>query len=343
MMSIKINDNLEYVNIEKKLTGSMDVTYILNCCRVLGSSELKLTFLFSNILKIDRANAAKLLSAGSDAAAVLVSKMQEILFYELSILDLENLENTDSEISVLTDLFFELFNKINYSSDLEQGFKKSFVLKIISFFKLIIEAHSTNKHAVHALLAYLYFNLSRQDTIFSDEGKIISLREQDRSKWDTESIKKGLFHLGKSADGKNVTIYHLESAIAAIHCLAKSYKQTDWYKILFVYDKYLSIKQSPYVELQKATVISKIKGARQGLEIIKSIRNLNQLIDNPLLYSTLGNLNLQIHNYHQALINYEKAFEYSDIDVDKKFYGGKVKICRQRLNMISRYQYHNSF
>ena len=134
--------------------------------------------------------------------------------------------------SIILEIFRFDNNKINYSCDIEQGVKKLFILKAVRLFELFAEIRFVNKHVIHAFLAYLYFNLSRQDTIFSKEGEIISLREQDRSKWDVELINKGLFHLGKSADGKNVTIYHLESAISAVHCLAKSYKQTDcnnWY------------------------------------------------------------------------------------------------------------------
>ena len=339
-MSIEINNNIKFVNIEKELAGDVDVTSILNCCRVLNSTELKLIFLFENILKIDRANIYRLLSVDSSSVDLLISKTGQILTEKSSSI---GLENPDSEIDVLTDLFFDLFNKTKYSSVIEQDFKKSFILKIIDFFKSIIETHFTKKHIIHALLAYFYFNLSRQDTVISNEGKIISLREQDRSKWDKDLIKKGLFHLGKSADGKNVTIYHLESAVEAIHCLAKSYVQTDWYKIVSLYDKYLSVNESPYVEIQKASVISIINGAKAGIEHINNIRNINQLIDNPILYSTLGNLNLQIHNYNKALTNYEKAYKYSDLDVDRKFYYEKIKICRQRLNMMSRYQFQNYF
>ncbi|NIT12902.1 MAG: hypothetical protein GTN99_01240 [Candidatus Dadabacteria bacterium] len=156
-------------------------------------------------------------------------------------------------------------------------------------------------------------------------------------------IAKGLYHLDRSAEGSKVTIYHLESAIAAIHCLAKSYKETDWYRILTVYDKYLSVKQSPYVELQRASIISKINGAKSGIDEIMNIKQIDKLEDNPLLYSTLGNLHLQIHNYSTALENYEKAYEYSDIDADKKFYQQKVQICRQRLKMIENYHFYNSF
>lgn len=342
-MVMNNKNELAVSSLEKKLLNDKNATNILNCCKVLGSNELKLAFLFEYIFNIDTANISKLLSVDKSAMPIVLGKTKEILSVEISFLDIENLKNLDNEIGVLTELFYDLFNKINYSCDIEQGVKKFFILKTVRLFEQFAEVRFVNKHVIHAFLAYLYFNLSRQDTIFSKEGEIISLREQDRSKWDVELIKKGLFHLSKSADGKNVTIYHLESAISAVHCLAKSYKQTDWNKILSLYNNYLSINESPYVELQRAGVISKVRGAREGIESIKSIRNLNELIDNHLLYSTLGNLNLQIHNYNQALKNYEKAYEYSDIDIDKEFYGEKVKICRQRLKMISRYQFHNSF
>ncbi len=253
------------------------------------------------------------------------------------------MSNTESEIIKLADMFFKLLNKINYSAAINKSLKKSFISKVIGLFKLFNKSHYSTKQTIHAFIAYLYFNLSRQETIFSAGKKLVSLREQDRSKWDQDLINEGLFQLGQSADGKNVTIYHLESAVAAIHCLAKSYKETDWNKIVSVYDKYLSVNESPHVEVQRAAVISKIKGAKQGIDEIMNISDLETLEYNPLLYSTLGNLHLQIHNYSTALQNYEKAYALADIEVDKNFYHQKVQICRQRLKMIENYHFYNSF
>ncbi|NIX14443.1 MAG: hypothetical protein GWN11_00805 [Candidatus Dadabacteria bacterium] len=325
---------------EKNIPESTEVSYLLECCSDLDSKELKFVFLAEHVLEISRDEAANLLDSGLHTIETLINKKNEIL-KDCSYTS--DLIKTESEIINLADLFFELVNKINYSKAINKSLKKRFIYKVIGLFKLLNESGKSNKQTIHAFISYLYFNLSRQDTIFSADRKLISLREQDRSKWDEQLINKGIYHLEKSADGSNVTIYHLESAVAAIHCLSKSYRQTDWNKIVSVYDKYLSVNDSPYVELQRASVISKIKGARQGIEEIMNISDKKSLEDNPLLYSTLGNLHLQIHNYSTALENYEKAFAYAEIEVDKKFYHQKVQICRQRLKMIEDYHFYNSF
>lgn len=325
---------------EENIPESTEVSYILECCSELDSKGHKFVFLAEHVLDINRDEVASLLAVDLNTIDTLINKKNEILQTCSYTTDLFKTQN---EIINLADLFFELLNKINYSEAINKNLKKSFIFKVIGLFKLFIESGYSNKQTIHAFISYLYFNLSRQDTIFSAERKLISLREQDRSKWDVQLINKGIYHLEESADGNNVTIYHLESAVAAIHCLSKSYRQTDWNKIVSVYDKYLSVNESPYVELQRASVISKIKGPRQGIEEIMNIGDMKSLEDSPLLYSTLGNLHLQIHNYSTALENYEKAYAYAEIEVDKNFYHQKVQICRQRLKMIENYHFYNSF
>jgi len=101
-------------------------------------------------------------------------------------------EGLSTEITHLTELFFELFNKINVATSVSRQLKNTFVKKTIELFKLFIESGFSNKHMIHAFVAYMYFNLSRHNAMFNPELEPISLREQDRSKWDTDLINQGL-------------------------------------------------------------------------------------------------------------------------------------------------------
>ena len=70
-------DELAVSSLEKKLLNDKNATNILNCCKVLGSNELKLAFLFEYIFKIDTANISKLLSVDKSAMTIVISKTKE--------------------------------------------------------------------------------------------------------------------------------------------------------------------------------------------------------------------------------------------------------------------------
>ena len=249
----------------------------------------------------------------------------------------------NNEIDIYADIFSELHNKIFYSSDISSSFKKSFFLKTINLFLSISKLKPQNITKLYALISHICFISSKITAAFDKYNRQIALREQDRSKWDRKLINKGLGYLDKSAAGDYITLYHLKAAVSACHCLSKSYEDTDWHKILSLYDQYLQFDNSAHVELQRAIVISKIKSPDLGLEIAEAIKYNKDLDKHPILYSTLANFHLQLHNYEQALDNYKTAYRLSEIGIEKSFYNNKIKICDKRIKMMNRYYLNKSF
>jgi len=66
---------------------------------------------------------------------------------------------------------------------------------------------------------------------------MLRLKEQNREEWDQAMISRGMFHLTKSAAGDEITEFHLQAGIAACHCAARDYENTDWPQILSLYDR----------------------------------------------------------------------------------------------------------
>jgi len=237
----------------------------------------------------------------------------------------------------------ELHNKIFYSSDYSSSFKKSFFFKAVNLFLSIAKLNLHNKTKLYALISHICFITSKLVSAFDKYNRPITLREQDRSKWDRKLIIKGLNYLDKSATGDQISIHHLQAAVAACHCLANTYEDTDWLKILSLYDQYLQFDKSAHLELQRAVVISKLRNPGLGLKIAEAIKNNKDLDRQPILYSTIANFHLQLHNYEQALDNFKTAYQLSDIGMDRSFYTKKIKICDKRIKMIYRYYLNKSF
>src|SRR5258708_2241135 len=82
--------------------------------------------------------------------------------------------------------------------------------------------------AADALVALMCLHAARFDARVDRMGGLLLLEEQDRSLWDGELVQRGLDHLTRSARGGTLSRYHAEAGIAAEHCLAPSYAETNW-------------------------------------------------------------------------------------------------------------------
>jgi predicted RNA polymerase sigma factor len=208
---------------------------------------------------------------------------------------------------------------------------------------LLTNHEKTNKPETHALLSFMLFEALKLPGRFDKEGKVLDLREQDRLLWDRKMINKGLYHLDISTNSKYVSEYHLRAGISACHAIAVSYEETDWRKILSLYENYLKINDDPEINLEKAMIFCSIHGAREGINEIKRIRRSKQLESNHRLYSTLGNLYLQLNNYKEALENYKSAMKHAITVDDQSFYRNRIEICQNRIKMAHRYLHQKSF
>lgn len=202
----------------------------------------------------------------------------------------------------------------------------------------------TERPATHALVSFMLLNAARLDAMRDSRGRPVGIREQNRDLWDRDMIRRGLEHLSISAEnGNEVTEIHLRAGVEAVHSLARRYGDTDWDRIISLYDSYLACRHCPAVELRKAIAISRKRGPREAIEAIGEIRGIEKLESHGLLYSTLGNLHFDLHSYRDAISNFRRATELAREPFEKAFYSRKIRICEDRMNMSRRYAYALSF
>ena len=220
----------------------------------------------------------------------------------------------------------------------------SLCLSAIRLGEALLDFPATKKPGVHALLSFMLLNASRLRTMNDGAGRPLGIKEQNRELWDRNMIKRGFEHLALSTEeGGEVTEIHLKAGVDAVHSLAKKYGNTNWDRIILLYDKYLACNYCPLVELQKAIAISKTRGPQEGLQAISGIQRVEELSSHDLLYSTLGNLHFQLHRYEDAISNFNRAIGLTEETFEKAFYSKKIKICEDRMNMSKRYRYGVSF
>jgi|GEM_PF-165049 len=134
----------------------------------------------------------------------------------------------------------------------------------------------------HALVALMEIQASRSRARVSSSGEPILLLEQNRTHWDQLLIRRGLVALERAERlGRGRGIYTLQAAIAAYHARAVTAQETDWARIVQLYDELGRLMPSPVVELNRAVAVGMAFGPQAGLNVIDALAAEGSLIGIP--------------------------------------------------------------
>jgi RNA polymerase sigma-70 factor (ECF subfamily) len=224
-----------------------------------------------------------------------------------------------------------LFNEGYKASLGEKLVREEICQEAIRLTSLLVEHASGNEPKTHALLALMLLNAARLPARVDNDGNLLRLQEQDRTRWDQPMIARGLFHFAQSAAGEEISEYHLQAGIAACHCAAKDYESTDWSQILSLYDRLVESDASPVIALNRAIVIANLHGASAGLESVASIRDLEKLNSYYLLYAVMGDLEWRLNNSTTAAAHFRKSLELAELKSEQLFLAKRLRACETQI------------
>ena len=161
---------------------------------------------------------------------------------------------------------------------------------------------------VHGLVALMEIQASRLHARVSPAGEPILLLDQDRGRWDYLLIGRGLAALARAeARGGAYGPYTLQAAIAACHARAHTAEETDWTRIVALYDGLVQLMPSPIVELNRAVALGMAFGPAAGLEVVDSLTKDPALVGYHLLPSVRGDLLAKLGRFDEARAELARA------------------------------------
>jgi RNA polymerase sigma factor (sigma-70 family) len=228
--------------------------------------------------------------------------------------------------SVLQSLYL-LFNEGYKASSGDKLVREELCQEAIRLTELLAQHPAGNHPKTHALLALMLLNAARLAAREDDQGNLLRLEDQDRTRWDQEMIVRGMSHLRESAKGDALSEYHLQAGIAACHATAKDYQLTDWTRILSLYDRLMEFDDSPVVALNRAVAVGNVHGPKAGLEAVAGIRESKKLNSYYLLYAVLGEFELRLNQRQAAVEQFRKAFELAETKSERAFLLKRMQEC----------------
>jgi RNA polymerase sigma-70 factor (ECF subfamily) len=166
---------------------------------------------------------------------------------------------------------------------------------------------------VHGLLALMELQASRSAARKGPAGEAVLLPDQDRSLWDHAQIQRGLAALERAQQlGGASQNYALQAAIAACHARAGTAADTNWERVVLLYDVLLQVTPSPIVGLNRAVAVSMAHGPAAGLQAVDALPPAPALANYHLLPSVRGDLLLQLGRFAEARGELQRALAMTD-------------------------------
>jgi predicted RNA polymerase sigma factor len=186
---------------------------------------------------------------------------------------------------------------------------------------------------VHALLALMELNASRTAARRGSNGEAILLPDQDRSLWDDAQIQRGMTSLEQAQRlGGEGKYYALQAAIVACHMRARVAEETDWKRIVLLYDALMQTAPSPIVALNRAVAVGMAQGPAAGLDALDAIvtpAGDSALAGYHLLHSVRGDLLMKMGRFEEAREEIQRAISITQNQREQE-------LLAQRLEQIEK-------
>jgi RNA polymerase sigma-70 factor (ECF subfamily) len=179
--------------------------------------------------------------------------------------------------------------------------------------------------AVAGLLALMLLSDSRRETRTADDGRLLLLEEQDRSRWDRRAISEGVELVREALRARPPTRYALQAAIAAVHARSPTWDDTDWEEIVALYGVLTRLWPSPVVALNRAVAVGFARGPAAGLSALDALAGEPQLAGYGYLPAARADFLRRLGRLAEARDAYAEALLLTGNTVERDFLAGRLR------------------
>jgi RNA polymerase sigma-70 factor (ECF subfamily) len=169
------------------------------------------------------------------------------------------------------------------------------------------------------LLALMQFHHSRRRARSDAAGDLVTLEDQDRTRWERAEIDEAHVRLEAALRHGRAGPYQLQAAIVACHSDAADVADTDWTQIASLYELLAEVMPSPVVALNRAVAVAMSRGLDAGLEVIDELEVSGELAGYHLLHATRADLLRRLGRTGEAAVAYRRALDLAGSDAERRF------------------------
>jgi RNA polymerase sigma-70 factor (ECF subfamily) len=300
---------------------------MFSCCHPRLPEEAQVALVLNILCGFTAGEVAGAFVATRAAIEKRITRAKKVLAGSKRLFDVANAKEFSTRLPAVHRALYLLFNEGYHGASAESAVRAELCREAMRLASLLRGHPLGATPASHALSALMCLHAARLPARVDAEGDLHSLFDQDRSRWDRTLVAEGQRLLEESAAGPELTEYHVEAAIAWVHANAPDARETDWARIVSLYDMLMTIRPSPVVALNRAIAIAQLEGPERGLQAIEQITDRERLAAYPFYPAAMGELELRRGRSDSARKHFSAALALARNPMERRFLEQRVAAC----------------
>jgi RNA polymerase sigma-70 factor (ECF subfamily) len=295
--------------------GDDRLRLIFTCCHPALAIEARVTLTLRSLGGLSTPEIARALLASESATAQRIVRAKRKIAANKIPYEVPVAEQMPERLPAVLATLYLIFNEGYLASGSEALVRTELSGEAIRLTRVLV-AMLPREPEPSGLLALMLLTDARRPARLDEHGEIVLLEDQDRSLWDAARIAEGLELSRQAAAGGPGGPYTIQARIAAVHAEAAGAGQTEWDRIVRLYEWHVAIAPSPVVELNLAVAVAMRDGPEAGLASIDAVEGLD---DYHPLHAARADLLRRLGREAEAATAYERALALAPNPVERRF------------------------
>jgi len=298
---------------------------IFTCCHPAIPVESQIALSLKLLCGLSSQEIARAFLTNEETINKRVFRAKEKIRSENIELELPSNNKLSARLDAVLKSLYLLFNEGYNSSHPDKLIRDDLCEEAMRLTYLLTLHEITNVPKTQALLALFCFQASRLQARLDDKGNIILLKYQDRTKWYEPLMQKGFYYMDMAVTEPFATsVYHLEAAIASLHASSKSFEETDWKGIYFLYQQLYQLQPTSIIALNKAISMAYAKDKATAL---KELMQIKELAHYYIYHTSVGEIYFELGEKMKAKEFYSNALKLTNSKQEQQLLISKIKKC----------------
>jgi RNA polymerase sigma-70 factor (ECF subfamily) len=305
---------------------------MFSCCHPQLAEEAQVALILHILCGFSVDEIASALVSSHAAIEKRITRGKKTLAKSKKLFDVTAPAEFSSRLPSVHTALYLLFNEGYHGANPEFAVRSDLCREAMRLTAVLLEHPPCATPRTFALAALMCLHAARLPARIDASGNLSSLFDQDRSTWDQQLIAEGISFLDRSATGSELSEYHLEAAIASVHATAGGIDDTDWAKIVSLYDSLMTLRPSPVVALNRAIATAQRDGPDRGIEEIQAITDRDRLKSYPFYWAALGEFELRSKRYETAHDHFRSALALARNEAERHFFSQRLQASQATIH-----------